>query len=79
MNNSMIDYRNPNIVREAGMSALKNELGTVGAVYFLRQFSTGQGDYTREREKLLEGITFDNIVNNVRELDRKAADETPAS
>ncbi len=74
MNNAAIDYRNPNVVSKAGMSALKKELGVVGAAYFLRQFSTGQGDYTREREKLLAGISFDEIVNNVRELDRKAAD-----
>jgi hypothetical protein len=76
MNNMAMDYRNPNIVRKAGMSALKKELGAVGAAYFLRQFSAGYGDYTREREKLLEGIAFDDIVNHVRELDRKA---TPAS
>jgi hypothetical protein len=73
MNNTAIDYRNPNVVRKAGMSALKKELGAVGAVYFLRQFSAGQGDYTRERDKLLDGISFDDIVKNVRELDSKAA------
>jgi hypothetical protein len=74
MNNMLIDYRNPNVVRKAGMSALKRELGTVGAAYFMRQFSVGQGDYTREREKLLERIAFDDIVNNIRELDRKAVE-----
>jgi hypothetical protein len=74
MNNTPIDYRNPDVVRKAGMSALKKELGAVGAVYFLRQFSGGHGDYTREREQLLEGIAFDDIVNKVRELDRKAAE-----
>jgi hypothetical protein len=73
MNNTAIDYRNPSVVRKAGMSALKKELGTTGAVYFLRQFSVGQGDYTREREKLFYGITFDELVNSVQELDRKAA------
>jgi hypothetical protein len=72
MNNTAIDYRNPNVVRKAGMSALKKELGTVGAAYFQRQFSTGDGDYTREREKLFDGITFDEMVKNVKELDRKA-------
>jgi hypothetical protein len=74
MNNMLINYRNPNVVRKAGMSALKKELGTVGAAYFMRQFSTGQGDYTCEREKLIEGIAFDDIVNNVRELDRKTTE-----
>jgi hypothetical protein len=74
MNNTAIDYRNPNFIRKAGMSALKKNLGTVGAAYFLRQFSTGEGDYTREREKLFDGIAFDEMANSVRELDRKAAE-----
>jgi hypothetical protein len=74
MSNTVIDYRNPSVVREAGMSALKKELGAVGTAYFLRQFSAGQGDYTREREYLLDGIAFDDIVNGVRELDGKAAE-----
>jgi hypothetical protein len=66
-----IDYRNMGAVREAGMSALKKELGTVGTVYFLRQFSAGQGNYTQEREKLLEGVAFDDIVHSIRALDSK--------
>ena len=69
--NDVINFRDQALVRKAGMSALKKELGTVGAAYFIRQFSTGQGDYTVEREKLLEGITFDEIVKNVRELDKQ--------
>jgi hypothetical protein len=72
--NNTIDYRNPGAVREAGMSALKKELGTVGTVYFLRQFSAGQGNYTQEREKLLEGFAFDDTVNDIRALDRKTTE-----
>jgi hypothetical protein len=68
-NNAAINFRNPALVRKAGMSALKKELGTVGTTYFIRQFSTGQGDYTAERDKLLQGITMDDIIKNVRELD----------
>jgi hypothetical protein len=71
VSNVAINFRDQTLVRKAGMSALKKELGTVGAAYFIRQFSTGQGDYTVEREKLLEGITFDEIVKNVRELDKQ--------
>ena len=71
MNNSTIDFRNPAIVRQIGMSALKKELGTVGSMYFLRQFSTGQGDYTAEREKILKDITLDEIIKNVREIDKQ--------
>ena len=67
--NAAMDYRNPAALRKAGMSALQKELGTVGAVYFLRQFEVGTGNYTEEREQLLAGISLDEIVKNVRELD----------
>ena len=69
--NTAIDFRNPAQVRKVGMSALRKELGTVGATYFIRQFSTGQGDYTAEREKWLADITLDEIVKNVSEIDRQ--------
>jgi len=59
------------VVREAGMSALKKELGSVGTAYFIRQFSTGSGDYTAERDELLQGITLDEIIKEVREIDAK--------
>ena len=29
----------------------------------------GEGDYTAEREKLLAGITLEEIMKNVREID----------
>jgi hypothetical protein len=64
-------YRNPAVVRKAGMSALQRELGTVGAVYFLRQFETGTGNYTEEREQLLADVKLDEIVKGVRELDAR--------
>ena len=71
--NTAIDFRNPTLVRKAGMSALKKELGTVGATYFIRQFNAGQGDYTAERDKLFEGITLDEIIKSVREIDARQA------
>ena len=72
-NNTTVNFRNPAIVRRAGMSALKKELGAVGATYFIRQFNTGSGDYTAERDKLLEGITLDEIIQHVREIDAQKA------
>jgi len=69
MNNTTIDFRNPALVRKAGMEALTNELGTVGATYFIRQFSVGSGDYTAERDELLKDITLDEIIANVRKID----------
>jgi hypothetical protein len=74
--NASIDFRNPALVRKAGLSALKKELGAVGAAYFLRQFSAGQGDYTAERDELLDGITFEEILKDVREIEGRR-DKTP--
>jgi hypothetical protein len=67
--NTAIDFRNPRIIHKLGITALTKELGAAGAAYFLRQFDTGNGDYTAERDKLLDGITLDEIIENVRKLD----------
>ena len=71
MKDKTVDIHNPTLIRELGMSALQKELGTVGTVYFIRQFSTGHGDYTAERDKMFEGITFDEMVKEIREIERK--------
>jgi hypothetical protein len=69
--NTAIDFRNPRIIHKLGIAALTKELGAAGAAYFLRQFDTGSGDYTAERDKLLDGITLDEIIENVRKLDEQ--------
>ena len=68
-----LNYRNPATVRKAGMAALRNELGSVGAVYFIRQLGTGYGDYTAERDKLHEELTLEDIIANVRKIDEEKA------
>lgn len=64
-----VNYRNPAALRKAGINALKKELGSVGAIYFLRQFELGCGNYTAEREQLLSGVTHEDIVKSIRGLD----------
>ena len=51
--NLSLNNRSLASVRKAGFSALQKELGTVGTVYFIRQFNTGYGDYTAERDEIL--------------------------
>lgn len=53
-------------IREEGFRILVEGLGAVGTVNFLRQFDGGSGDYTKEREKLLDGITIDEIAARIR-------------
>ena len=40
-------------IRTIGFEALLRELGAAGAIRFIQQYEAGQGDYTRDRKKLL--------------------------
>ncbi len=40
----------------AGFDALVDKLGAAGAVRFMLHYDAGQGDYTRERPAILDGI-----------------------
>ncbi|MDR0648775.1 MAG: hypothetical protein LBF92_05515 [Synergistaceae bacterium] len=53
-------------IRERGLNALFKELGTIGAINFLRQFENSAGNYTEDREALLNGITIDDIAERIR-------------
>ena len=44
-----------------GIQVLTKELGAVGMAYFIRQFDRGEGDYTKERESLLNNMTMKDI------------------
>jgi hypothetical protein len=57
--NLAIDYRNPVMIRKLGIDALVKELGPVGMAYFIRQFDSGEGDYTAERDELLKDFTLE--------------------
>ena len=70
MNSIAMEYHNPTVVRNAGISALKKELGIVGTSYFLRQFGIGKGDYTAEREQVFQDTTSDDIVEGIRVVQR---------
>lgn len=59
-------------VNQQAVSLLYKELGIVDAVRFLKQFTKGYGDYTKEREVLFAGKSLDEIVGEIEEM-RKTA------
>ena len=61
----------PAQIRERGIEALVKALGPVGMVRFLQQFDMGSGDYTRDREEWLKGLTVDQVVGEIK---RRRAD-----
>lgn len=48
-------------IRLRGLAALRRELGRAGLVRFLQHFKPGAGNYTRERQKFLAGLTMDEL------------------
>lgn len=59
-------------VNQQAISLLYKELGVVDAVRFLKQFTQGYGDYTKEREILFANKSLDDIVSEI-EKRRKTA------
>jgi len=55
-----------NRIREIGLEALTKTLGPVGMVRFLQQFERGTGDYTKNREKWLKGISLQSILKEIK-------------
>ena len=62
---------NLSAVREEGFRVLTRELGVADTVIFLRQFESGSGNYTEERENDLAGITIDDIVASIKKRKRQ--------
>jgi len=54
-------------INQQAIRLLYQELGVINAVRFLKQFTVGLGDYTKEREVLLGGKTLDQIVNEIEQ------------
>jgi len=57
----------PVLIRKLGIEAIAKELGPVGMIRFLQQYETGYGDYTKERENLLQGKTVEDIVKEIKQ------------
>jgi hypothetical protein len=45
---------------------LFKEMGVVDTIRFFNQFSMGQGDYTKEREKWLGDISADEAISQIK-------------
>ena len=57
-------------IREKGFNALTKELGPSGMAIFIRQFESGKGNYTEEREELFKDLTIDDIVASIKRRKR---------
>ena len=55
-------------INQQAIHLLYQELGVVNTVRFLKQFTTGFGDYTQEREVLFGKKSLDEIVSEIEKL-----------
>lgn len=54
-------------INQRALPLLYRELGIVDTVRFLRQFTPGFGDYTREREALFGDKTLEQIISEIEQ------------
>lgn len=66
-------------LNEVAYRALAKALGPVDMVRFLRQFKSGQGDYTRDRHKWLDKVDSNEFVEEIfrRQREQKQAMARP--
>lgn len=63
-----LDTTNLTKIRQLGFEVLSRELGPVAMVRFLQQFETGQGDYTEERHQWLDGLSTEDVSNQIEKM-----------
>ncbi|QDV92204.1 hypothetical protein RAS2_33180 [Phycisphaerae bacterium RAS2] len=60
-------------LKKAGLEALRERLGPAGMIRFLQEFSSGSGDYTRDRAAWLDELTLDQLVEKIAQFQKPAA------
>jgi len=53
-------------ITQEALEVLYRELGMVATIRFLNQFTSGFGNYTEERSKLLENQSLEDAISAVR-------------
>lgn len=53
-------------VKLRGMKALTRELGAAGMAQFMQQFAKGYGDYSKDRHRILDKFSVDDIFAAIK-------------
>ncbi len=52
-------------LKKAGLEALCERLGPAGMIRFLQEFSSGSGDYTKDRAAWFDGLSLDQLIEKI--------------
>ena len=66
-----VDVKPLNEINERAIDLLTRELGVADTLRFMMQFSSGEGNYTEEREVLFGALTLEEIVKELRESQKR--------
>jgi len=50
---------------------LCKEMGVANTIRFINQFTTGYGDYTKEREQLFNDLSLEEIISEIKRTRKK--------
>lgn len=64
-------YRTSAEVNTAGLKALIEALGVADTARFLQQYGPGLGDYTAERDALLEDLSMEDVLKLTQQYEQK--------
>ena len=58
-------------INNAALDLMLKELGIANTARFLRQFSTGSGNYTEDRREYYKDRTLDDLVREIKAASRQ--------
>ncbi len=54
-------------IRQEGLKALREKLGTIGMIKFIQMYSDGEGDYVEERREKLKNLNEEHLEAFLKE------------
>ncbi len=66
-----VEIKSLNEINDRAIDLLTRELGVADTLRFMMQFSSGEGNYTEEREVLFGALTLEEIVKEIRESQKR--------
>jgi hypothetical protein len=60
-------------ITQNAIKILYREIGIVNTLRFINQFTTGQGNYTEEREQLFGNLSLNEIVSEIKQTRKQTA------
>jgi hypothetical protein len=61
-----VEIRPLSEINQKATEVLVREMGIVDALRFLSQFSSGTGDYTKERKQWLDDLSVEQITSEIK-------------